>query len=152
MIILWRAASSNIWSRLRGGLRKNEKLPTMSASAPCSTRVAKAASKSKRRTSTTMISRPTARAAASMALFRSSKIGEIEGPERYAIVVALGISPSKRLSRLPTSSAARKVIPVAMPPGRLRAGDKTVPHRIICKRKDDRNCRAGGLRRKSSVW
>ena len=58
--------------------------------------------------------------AASMSLFRSSKIGELEGPERYAIVVALGISSSKRLSCLPASSAVRKVIPVTVPPGRLR--------------------------------
>ena len=33
---------------------------------------------------------------------------------------AWGISSSKRLSRLPSSSAVRKVIPVTMPPGRLR--------------------------------
>ena len=110
----------NILSRLRGGLRKNEKLPTTSASAPCSTSVAKAASKSKRRTSNIMIFRSSARPAASISLFRSSKIGELEGPERYAIVVAWGLSSSKRLSCLPASSALRKVIPVTVPPGLLR--------------------------------
>ena len=69
----------------------------MSASARCSTRVAKAASKSRRRASTTRMSRPSARPAASMSFFRSSKIGQLEGTERYAIVVACGISSSRLL-------------------------------------------------------
>src|SRR5262249_9479141 len=43
-----------------------------------------------------------------------------EGMDRYPTLIASGTSSHKRSSRLPASSLVRNVIPVILPPGRLR--------------------------------
>src|SRR5262249_29091893 len=113
----WRAASAMSWSWC---LLKTESAAKVSASTRCWTKLAKAASMSRLLVAFwTMIVSPSARAAACTSVVSDWEAGFF-GFTSKPITVALGTSSCSNSSRLGASVLYRKLVPVTLPPGRLR--------------------------------
>jgi ABC transporter substrate binding protein len=100
-------------------LLNNGSAHTMSASARCSIRAAKAGWKSASDLASSVVARRPAREAASRTSRRWFSAGGKSGLMSTAITLALGTSSCSRPSRLPSISIVRSVNPVTLPPGRF---------------------------------
>src|SRR5262245_49950393 len=88
---------------------------------------------------------PIAEAVACKSLVKASVL-RLFGLSSTAKRAALGSNSCKIPSRLVPSSAFMELIPVKLPPGRLRLANETDFDRVRPDTKDDRNCRRDSFR------
>src|SRR5262245_53990586 len=78
----------------------------------------------------------------------ASVVVALAGLTSTAKRTALGTSSCKSPSRLVASSAAKKLMPVALPPGRARVTTRPIFDRVFTDAEDDRNRRGRSFGRK----